>query len=131
MGDKIINLGIAGHVGSIVTNEKSKVLVLQEWEESERGWGVRPDGYSFHLTEEDANAYIKSYWNDMPKETPSVYSRTSGDFVWVSVTSSFYKEVKKILDKGSSKGYRVWNSAGKVVKSKTGERQWEESHGKV
>lgn len=53
-------------------------LVVQEWEESERGWGVRPDGYSFHLSEKDLSEYIERYWARMPKEIPDEYSRPSG-----------------------------------------------------
>lgn len=29
------------------------------WTEIEPGWGQRPDGYSFHKSVEDANAFIK------------------------------------------------------------------------
>jgi hypothetical protein len=35
------------------------LVIRQEWEESERGWGCRPDGYSLHLDKEDRNTYIK------------------------------------------------------------------------
>lgn len=102
-----------------------KTCVLQEWEESESGWGCRPDGYSFHLSEEDCKAYVKEYWASMPKEVQYEYSRTCGDPVWVTVSDAFYKTVKKAIDSGA-KGCRVWHSSGKVVVSKTGERTWEE-----
>lgn len=102
-------------------------LLLQEWEESERGWGVRDDGYSFHLTEEDAKIYVKAYWDSMPTKVQHEYSRTYGEPVWVSVTFDFFREVKKAIEEGPKKGYRVWNSSGKIVQSKTGERSWEES----
>jgi hypothetical protein len=36
-----------------------KSLYLQYWEESERGWGVRPDGCSLHLTKDDCKSYIQ------------------------------------------------------------------------
>lgn len=106
-------------------NNTKKVLVLQEWEESEAGWGIRPDGYSFHLTEEDAKAYVKMYWDGMPKQVPHEYSRVCGDPVWVRVTPTFYAEANKALV--GKLGFRVWNSAGRVVVSKTGERLWEEN----
>ena len=38
-------------------------VVCQYWEESERGWGVRPDGCSLHLTEADRKQFIKEYWD--------------------------------------------------------------------
>lgn len=104
---------------------EKKQLVLQEWEESEAGWGVRPDGYSFHLSEDDCKAYIKEYWDGMPKKVQHEYSRTSGNLIWVVVSAAFYKKSKEILGK-DKKGYRVWHSDGQVVTSKTGERTWEE-----
>ena len=38
-----------------------KKVYLQHWEESERGWGIRPDGCSLHLTLEDRKKYIEKY----------------------------------------------------------------------
>lgn len=102
-------------------------LLLQEWEESEAGWGVRDDGYSFHLTEEDAKLYLKAYWDSMPKEVQHEYSRACGNPVWVKVTSAFFEKIKKAIEFGPRKGVHIWNSDGKVVMSKTGERFWEES----
>lgn len=32
----------------------SRVVFAQEWQESERGWGVRPDGFYLFLTKDDA-----------------------------------------------------------------------------
>lgn len=58
-------------------------LIVQKWEESERGWGCRPDGYSLHLTEEDRVAYIKAYWDSMPDQAPSEYERPDGTpYLW-------------------------------------------------
>ena len=34
-------------------------VVVQKWEESERGWGTRPDGFSLHLTEAYIQAFIE------------------------------------------------------------------------
>lgn len=53
-------------------------VVVQKWEESERGWGTRPDGYSVHLTDDDRQAYIDEYWASMPDEAPAEYSRPHG-----------------------------------------------------
>lgn len=58
-------------------------LIVQKWEESERGWGTRPDGYSLHLCDEDRKAYIRDYWNSMPDEVPDEYSRPDGlPYLW-------------------------------------------------
>ena len=53
-------------------------LVVQKWEESERGWGNRPDGYSLHLSEDDRNKYISDYWDRQPKQVPDEYERPCG-----------------------------------------------------
>jgi hypothetical protein len=50
-------------------------VLRQEWLESERGWGTRPDGYSLHLTEADRQAYIKAYRAKMPGAVPDEYAR--------------------------------------------------------
>ena len=48
-----------------------------KWEESERGWGIRPDGYSFHRSPEEAKEFIEEYQKKLPKEIPDEYSRPS------------------------------------------------------
>ena len=55
-----------------------KIVIVQKWEESEQSWGVRPDGYSLHLTVDDCERYIKLYWTGMPPVTPEAYSRPIG-----------------------------------------------------
>lgn len=35
-----------------------KRLWVQEWWESERGWGVRPDGHTVHLNREDIEKFV-------------------------------------------------------------------------
>ena len=37
-----------------------KRVYLQYWEESEKNWGVRPDGCSIHLTLDNHKDYIDS-----------------------------------------------------------------------
>lgn len=34
-----------------------------QWEESERGWGVRPDGISLHTSEQDAKDFVDEHFN--------------------------------------------------------------------
>lgn len=50
-------------------------LWIMEWEESERGWGVRPDGYSIHASKEAYETYLANYRSRMPKEVPNEYDR--------------------------------------------------------
>ena len=70
-----------------------KTVICQRWEESERGWGVRPDGYSLHLTSKDAETYVKKYWDSMPKGIPDEYSRPSSGTYAVTVSDEVYDKV--------------------------------------
>ncbi len=56
-------------------NCAGKKVILQKWEESERGWGETPDGFSLHLTDADRVQYIKDYWAPLPDDIPEEYSR--------------------------------------------------------
>lgn len=53
----------------------SKTAFVMVWEESERGWGVRPDGHSIHRTKADYDTYLKGYWDSMPSAIQDEYSR--------------------------------------------------------
>lgn len=77
------------------------IVWRQDWEESERGWGIRPDGYSLHLSQSDVKAFVRQYWAGMPKEVPDEYSRESG---------SPYKMLvdKKTYDRVKNSGNGVW-----------------------
>lgn len=58
-------------------------VYVQLWEESERGWGCRPDGVSLHKSKADCDEYIEEYWEGMPPTAPDEYSRPcSGRVSW-------------------------------------------------
>ena len=64
---------------STIKNSMKKVI-LQEWLESERGWGTRPDGCSIHLSEEDRKVFISQQVEGLPDDfVPDEYSRPDGD----------------------------------------------------
>lgn len=76
------------------SNKKEEYQVIcQPWLESERGWGVRPDGFSFHLSENDLKQYVKDYWAEMPAENPDEYSRPDGEPFKRTVKLSFYEKI--------------------------------------
>jgi hypothetical protein len=87
---------------------KLETVVCQKWEESERGWIVRPDGHSLHLNPEDLQMYVKEYWAAQPDEVPDEYSRPCGAPVTCIVDEKIYTEVK-----ASKKGLRFFG--GRVV----------------
>jgi len=73
---------------------KQYIVLAQNWTESERGWGMRPDGYSIHLTKEDVKKYIDAYWKRMPAAVPDEYSFPDGEPVAVVVSKKLYEKVK-------------------------------------
>ena len=70
-------------------------VVCQKWEESERGWGVRPDGFSLHLSHDGLRKYIKEYWDGMPDEAPDEYSRPSGTPYEVGVAEEVVVKIER------------------------------------
>lgn len=78
-------------------------VIIQKWEESERGWGTRPDGYSVHPNEEARQRFIDNYWANMPKEVPDEYSRPHGTPYETDLNTNFASA--KHAD-----GYRVWDN---------------------
>jgi hypothetical protein len=80
-------------------------VVVQKWEESERGWGVRPDGYSLHKDEAARSRFIRAYWDTMPKETPDEYSRPAGKPYMAEVTPEEYAALRPDGDRYWSNDY--------------------------
>jgi len=74
------------------------LCVAQEWEEAERGWGVRPDGFSIHRSEEDRLAFIQSHWDSLPDDPPDTYSRPAGPPTTTELTEAMSTLI------GSSRG---------------------------
>ncbi len=78
------------------TKLEDKVSVVkQDWEESERYWGVRPDGYSLHKTVEDCSNFIKEYWDSMPDAIPDEYSRPCGNPYLLDVSKDIYRKITR------------------------------------
>lgn len=61
-------------VAARVCYDPVMIVYATQWIESERGWGQRPDGFSLHLTKQNADEYIKAYWDSMPDAVPDEYS---------------------------------------------------------
>jgi len=71
----------------------ARVVIVQNWEESEAGWGVRPDGCSLHLSEAARLAFIKAYWETMPDYPPNEYSRPVGAPYSAEVDDEIFAEI--------------------------------------
>lgn len=72
-------------------NEK-KTVVCQTWEESEAGWGCRPDGVSLHKTSEDHKKFLDRVGTP---GTAEEYSRPVGQPIVIDVPKELFDEIKK------------------------------------
>jgi hypothetical protein len=100
-----------------VAKPKRFPVVCQQWEESEASWGVRPDGYSLHLTEADREAYVTQFWAEERKRnpsraTPAEYTRECGTPYLVDVDQETYDKIAASLN-----GLSFSGSAPKGAKS--------------
>lgn len=73
----------------------TRTVVCQKWEESESGWGTRPDGYSLHLSDGLRVKFIKDYWDKMPNYVPDEYSRPDGTPYLVDIDEETYKKIEE------------------------------------
>ncbi|MCH8022561.1 MAG: hypothetical protein IH932_02295, partial [Thaumarchaeota archaeon] len=80
-------------------NLESRAVVRQEWNEHERGWGSRPDGFSLHKSVNDCKGFIRKYWDGMPDKVygraPDEYSAPSGGQSLVDVSEEIYQLIDK------------------------------------
>ena len=53
-------------------------VVCQKWEEVEPGWGIRPDGYSIHLKEEDIPGFVKEELEDYAERLYDIFHAKNG-----------------------------------------------------
>ena len=70
-------------------------ILIQYWEESERGFGIRPDGASLHkdyLSHKNYVGQIYNVWETI-EYVPNEYDRVIGKLIYVSVNSELYNLV--------------------------------------
>jgi hypothetical protein len=71
-------------------------VILQFWEESERGWGIRPDGCSMHISDINREKFIKNIYslrND--SDVPDIYERINGIAIIAFIEDGLFKELKE------------------------------------
>ena len=84
----------------------NKVL-LQFWEESERGWGVRPDGASLHINAESYRKYLNNIYDSRRdiQDVPNEYARVVGSVIETVVSDDIYnmllseKNINNLINK--------------------------------
>lgn len=69
-------------------------VLLQFWEESERGWGVRPDGISLHVNRESYREYLNNIYDSRDgQNVPDEYDRVIGSVIEAMVSDDIYSIV--------------------------------------
>jgi hypothetical protein len=93
--------------------DRTYPVIVQDWIESESGWGQRDDGYSVHLNNKDREKFIEEYWAGEKKRnpsgvTPSCYIRPGGNPALRDVDEDTYKKLEKLRSEGKY-GMTIWH----------------------
>ena len=75
-------------------------VILQIWEESERGQGSRPDGCSLHIDLNNQKKYVKDSYEDRSGDVPDTYERIVGDPIEAFIDDGLFDIINE--DKNSS-----------------------------
>ena len=70
-------------------------VILQLWEESERGFGTRPDGCSIHIDSDNRNNYIKSIYDSRKDEVPNIYDKIIGSELEAFIDDDLFKKLNE------------------------------------
>jgi hypothetical protein len=98
---------IRAHIASLPAAPQVYTAWCVDWEESERGWGTRPDGWTLHQTKEQTERYMQTFMDEQRKSSgesaPDEYTRPNGDpyevkvglRLWARITA---KDVEAVWD---------------------------------
>jgi hypothetical protein len=72
---------------------------FQRWEESERGWGIRPDGCSIHLSVDSHKKYLNEIYivRQSDSSIPQEYDRITGTLIECFISDTLFEIVKEKL----------------------------------
>jgi hypothetical protein len=72
--------------------------ILQIWEESERGWGTRPDGCTIHTDDDVRIKYIDSIYESrkIEKSIPDEYDRPIGKSIECFISDRLYEKINQV-----------------------------------
>jgi hypothetical protein len=72
-------------------------VILQIWEESERGFGTRPDGCSMHIDSKERENYIRSIYESRNSDEyiPKEYDRIVGEGIDAFIEDTLFDLVQK------------------------------------
>jgi hypothetical protein len=72
-------------------------VVMQQWTETERGWGRRPDGITLHLNRAHRDIYVNAFnaKHNSKKATPEEYTFADGEPTVIDVSAEAYEAIKQ------------------------------------
>lgn len=99
----IVRRGEPSSVEATEESDSTQYTVLcQEWVERERGWGMRPDGFTLHLTKEDHDAWVKRHYARHTGPVPDEYTSTVGDPRMLAIDAAMYKNLTDNKESGGN-----------------------------
>jgi len=89
------------------------LIWCQQWEESERGWGTRPDGYTLHMTKQDAKDFAQRFMDSQRQSfedrgidgVPDEYTRPCGEPYEILPT---HEQYRKLQSKTGKENQGLW-----------------------
>lgn len=84
-------------------NKQRRTVFIQNWEESERGYGTRPDGFTIHVDRKQRDEYVDWYYKTFNNSSyaPNSYTRIDGLPIEIEVSEELYD----LIDKATKKTY--------------------------
>jgi hypothetical protein len=68
------------------------IVIGQNWEEVERGWGVRPDGFSLHVSLESLKKWV-DHFREQRRAYPDEFTVQDGEPYPVEVDDATLREI--------------------------------------
>lgn len=92
----------------VIQGTVERRVVVQKWEESERGLGTRPDGFTMHQSEQHRQAYINAYVDE--KTYAAVVA--SGNGMWGGMVTTTQAPAAPMVGKKFSDQRRTEDNSG-------------------
>ena len=103
---------------------KTFPIVVQKWEETERGWGCRPDGWTMHLNVAAHAAYLKAREAEHKADyartgvVPDEYTRPSGTAYPMDVDEATYNKI------AAAPNQTIWGEGNMPPAGQQGPNGW-------
>ena len=76
-------------------------VLVQNWQERERGWGTRPDGFTVHVDAWQHALYLEWHYRTFNNadEAPDEYTCAWGEPFWVPVDDATFAMIKQQVER--------------------------------